>query len=74
MKSKKILLILWCLSFFGCLGFHRIYMGKHISALIWMSTCGFFFIGGIIDFFMLDIWVYNYNTNYKIKKLIQSYH
>lgn len=38
---------------FGFLGAHRFYYGKPITGTIWFFTLGFFFIGWIIDFFLI---------------------
>ncbi len=48
--SKTIGYILWL---FGFTGSHRFYYGKPISGTIWFFTLGLFFIGWIIDFFLI---------------------
>ena len=45
--------ILWLLSGFGVLGFHRFYLGKIPSGLLWMFTGGLFTLGAIYDFITL---------------------
>jgi predicted transcriptional regulator len=45
--------LLWFLSCFGIFGFHRFYLGKIPSALLWMCTGGLFGIGTIYDFLTL---------------------
>ena len=42
------------LTFTGLLGFHRLYMGKWISGLLYLLTLGFFGIGYIYDFWTLN--------------------
>jgi TM2 domain-containing membrane protein YozV len=42
--------ILWI---FGFMGAHRFYYGRPITGTIWFFTLGFFFIGWIIDFFLI---------------------
>jgi TM2 domain-containing membrane protein YozV len=42
--------ILWIFGFLGC---HRFYFGKPISGTIYFFTLGLFFIGWIIDLFMI---------------------
>ena len=42
--------ILWI---FGFTGSHRFYYGKPISGTIWFLTLGLFFIGWIIDLFLI---------------------
>jgi TM2 domain-containing membrane protein YozV len=48
--SKTIGYILWL---FGFLGAHRFYYGKPVTGTIWFFTLGLFFIGWIIDFFLI---------------------
>lgn len=38
---------------FGFMGAHRFYYGKRISGTIWFFTLGLFFIGWIIDLFLI---------------------
>ena len=45
--------LLWLLSGFGALGFHRFYLGKIPTGILWMCTGGFFAVGAIYDFFTL---------------------
>ena len=40
----------WLLGFFGA---HRFYYGKRITGTIWFFTLGLFFIGWIIDLFLI---------------------
>jgi len=53
MYSTGIAYILWFLSCFGLFGFHRFYLGKIPTGILWMLTGGFFLIGTIYDFFTL---------------------
>ena len=54
MYSTGIAYLLWLLSGFGALGFHRFYLGKIPTGLLWMCTGGLFAIGSIYDFFTLS--------------------
>ena len=45
--------LLWLLSGFGALGFHRFYLGKIPTGLLWMFTGGLGMIGSIYDFLTL---------------------
>jgi TM2 domain-containing membrane protein YozV len=47
---KSVGYILWI---FGFMGSHRFYYGKPISGIIWFFTLGLFFIGWIIDLFLI---------------------
>ncbi len=42
--------VLWI---FGFMGAHRFYFGRPISGTIWFFTLGLFFIGWIIDLFLI---------------------
>jgi len=48
--SKVIGYILWI---FGFMGAHRFYYGKQITGTIWFFTLGLFFIGWIVDLFLI---------------------
>ena len=48
--KKSIGYILWI---FGFLGAHRFYYGKPISGTIYFFTLGLFFVGWIIDLFLI---------------------
>ncbi|MDR1352819.1 MAG: TM2 domain-containing protein [Treponema sp.] len=53
MYSVGIAYILWLMSGFGALGFHRFYLGKIPTGLLWMFTGGLGMMGSIYDFFTL---------------------
>jgi predicted transcriptional regulator len=53
MYSVGIAYLLWFLSGFGVLGFHRFYLGKTPTGLLWMFTRGLGTVGAIFDFFTL---------------------
>lgn len=48
--SKVIGYLAWI---FGFMGAHRFYYGKPITGTIWFFTLGLFFIGWIIDLFLI---------------------
>jgi TM2 domain-containing membrane protein YozV/predicted transcriptional regulator len=45
--------LFWLLSGFGALGFHRFYLGKIPTGLLWMCTGGLGMVGSIYDFLTL---------------------
>ena len=51
-KSHSVIMgyLLWI---FGFMGAHRFYYGKQITGVIWFFTLGLFFIGWIIDLFLI---------------------
>jgi TM2 domain-containing membrane protein YozV len=53
MYSTGFAYLLWLFSGFGVLGFHRFYLGKIPTGLLWLCTGGLFGIGAICDFFTL---------------------
>jgi TM2 domain-containing membrane protein YozV len=53
MYSVGLAYLLWLLSGFGALGFHRFYLGKIPTGVLWMFTGGLGMIGSIYDFFTL---------------------
>ena len=69
MKSKGFAYLLWLVSIFGWLGFHRFYLGKIGSGILFILTGGFFGIGSLIDLFTLGSKVEQYNTNKELKQL-----
>ena len=48
--SKVIGYVLWI---FGFLGAHRFYYGRPITGTLWFFTLGLFFVGWIIDLFLI---------------------
>ncbi|AEF86797.1 TM2 domain protein [Treponema primitia ZAS-2] len=53
MYSTGLAYLLWLVSGFGALGFHRFYLGKIPTGLLWMCTGGLGMVGSIYDFFTL---------------------
>ena len=53
MKKNLVAYLLWFLGGFGVLGLHRFYLGRWVTGLIWLFTGGVFFIGAIIDLFLI---------------------
>ncbi|GHV42992.1 hypothetical protein AGMMS50268_04210 [Spirochaetia bacterium] len=53
MYSVGIAYLLWLVSGCGALGFHRFYLGKIPTGLLWMCTGGLAMVGSVYDFFTL---------------------
>jgi TM2 domain-containing membrane protein YozV len=74
---KSIGYILWI---FGFTGSHRFYYGKPISGTIWFFTLGLFFIGWIIDLFLIpsmdrkaDLKYRSGNLNYTVAWVLLTF-
>ena len=52
-RGTHSILMGYLLWLFGFIGAHRFYYGKQISGTIWFFTLGLFFIGWIIDLFLI---------------------
>jgi len=50
------------LTFLGILGFHRIYMGKILSGILYFITGGFFLLGVIYDYWNLNEQIHEINN------------
>ena len=53
MYSVGIAYLLWLFSGFGVLGFHRFYLGKIPTGILWMCTGGLGMVGSVYDFLTL---------------------
>ena len=60
--NLSLVYILWGLGFFGLCGLHRFYLGKPVSGIIWFLTFGGFFIGQIVDLFLIPRMVQERNN------------
>lgn len=61
-KSKGIAYFLWIISICGWLGFHRFYLGKKKTAVVWIFTIGLCGIGLLYDLITLAKQVDKYNS------------
>jgi len=52
-QQTHSLVIGYCMWIFGFIGAHRFYYGKPISGTIYFFTLGIFFIGWIVDLFLI---------------------
>ena len=53
MYSVGLAYLLWLISGCGALGFHRFYLGKIPTGILWMFTGGLGMFGSVYDFFTL---------------------
>jgi len=65
-RSRKVALLL-CV-FLGWLGFHQFYVGRVGKGLLYLFTLGFFFIGVIIDFFLILIGSFRDNVGAPLRE------
>ena len=73
MKSKGMAYLFWLLSIFGWLGFHRFYLGKIFTGILWILTGGLFGFGSFFDLFTLGSKVEYYNMKQKMKLMEKGY-
>ena len=57
----SIAYLLWLISGFGALGFHRFYLGRFGTGLLWLFTGGLFGIGALFDLFYIPTMVRDEN-------------
>jgi TM2 domain-containing membrane protein YozV len=72
MKSIRTAYFLWVIGGFGWLGFHRFYLGKIRTGVIWFLTGGLVGLGALVDFFTLGDQVRQYNTEQGLSTLLYS--
>lgn len=64
--------LLWLCSGCGALGFHRFYLGKIGTGLIWMLSGGMFGIGCIYDAVTLSRQVQEANVRYEVEARVRG--
>jgi hypothetical protein len=62
-KSTGVAYLFWLLGFFGCLGFHRFYLGRVGSGILYLLTFGFLGVGSFIDLFLIPGIVHEHNRD-----------
>jgi len=67
-KSVGICFLLWVLGLGGVLGFHRMYVGKVGTGLLWMVTGGMLGIGALVDLFCLGSMCHVHNAKVAMRK------
>jgi len=68
--STAIAYLLWLFSGFGALGFHRFYLGKFGTGILYFLTGGLFWFGGIYDFFTLPAQVREANLRLRYRDVL----
>jgi TM2 domain-containing membrane protein YozV len=65
-KETHLTPIGYLLWFFGGLfGYHRFYYGRQLTGLLWMFTLGVFFIGWVVDAFLIPSMNQDANNQFK---------
>jgi TM2 domain-containing membrane protein YozV len=64
--------VLWLISGFGALGFHRFYLGKIPTGLLWMMTGGLGMFGSAYDFLTLPRQVEQANLREELRRALQQ--
>jgi len=64
--KSRLVAVLLCL-FFGYLGFHRFYLGKIGTGLIWFFTGGFFVVGWILDLIFITLGFFRDKAGYPLR-------
>jgi len=69
--SLPVAYFLWLISGCGALGFHRFYLGKTGTGIIWMCSGGLGMVGAIYDFFTLPRQVEEANLQSDMRKALE---
>jgi len=67
-KSRTTAALLCLLGLVGFAGFHRIYVGKIISGILYFLTLGFLWLGTIIDLVQLAMGQFTDNVGQPLRK------
>lgn len=70
--NTGIAYLLWAIGGFGALGFHRFYLGKIPTGILWMCTGGLGYVGALYDFFTLSKQVAEANMRASYREAISS--
>ncbi len=62
--------LLWFISGFGALGFHRFYLNKTATGVLWLLTGGLGMVGSIYDFFTLSGQVREANIRAEVRRAL----
>lgn len=72
MYRISIAYLLWFISGWGALGFHRFYLGKIGTGLLWFVSGGLGMIGAIFDFFYIPTMVQEANLGIRYRDALFS--
>lgn len=70
MYSVGIAYLLWLVSGCGALGFHRFYLNKPATGVLWILTGGVGMVGSIYDFFTLGAQVREANIRAELRRAL----
>jgi hypothetical protein len=62
--------LLWLISGFGALGFHRFYLGRIGTGLLWLFTGGLFGIGAFVDLFYIPAMIKEANIGLRYREAL----
>ena len=71
MYSTFLAYLLWFVGGFGALGFHRFYLGKFGTGILYFLTGGLAFVGCIYDFFTLPMQVRDANLELRYRNALE---
>ena len=71
MYSTFLAYLFWFIGGFGTLGFHRFYMGKVGTGLLYFLTGGLAFVGSLYDFFTLPMQVREANLEIRYRNALE---
>lgn len=71
MYSTFLAYLLWLAGGFGTLGFHRFYLGKFGTGLLYLLTGGLGFVGSIYDFFTMPMQVRDANLETRYRRALE---
>tara|TARA_Y100001972_G_C7411664_1_gene213310 strand:- start:2 stop:196 length:195 start_codon:yes stop_codon:yes gene_type:complete len=61
--KKSWLIAYGCLLFWGALGFHRFYLEKYCTGILYLGTGGLCGIGVLFDVFALPFYITSFNKS-----------
>jgi hypothetical protein len=70
MYSMAVAYLLWLLGGGGVLGFHRFYLGKIPTGVLYFFTGGLFWCGAVIDFFRMPTLVREANLRLRYREAL----